>query len=332
MKNFLLLSLVAALAASGVAFGAPVYTTPVGYSTVTISPGVFNVAGLTLQQPVVASGILTGSSINSVFDTSAQFNTLLQSNVVYILEITNGSGEGVIQEVVNPPSATQINTPENISSYIVPNVTRYSLRKAATLNSILGSNNQVAHLKESATGDKAVADLVLIPNGDGTYKEYFYVRVPGVFEGWFDGTNPAGDVILNYADGFFVRTRSDSAADSFIVSGEVKPAATVSTLASNFNLISSVAPAGLTLATSGLSQYLAASTTGAKIGADLVVIPNPGNPGTFFEYYYVNVPGVFVGWFDGTNAANNVSLQGGFFIRNVGSPKSYKIAGPSIGS
>ena len=74
------------------------YTTPVGYVTQTAATGKFNLVGLTVQNPVVASGVLDASTATSVTDNEVNFTTLpLVTGETYVLELTNGSGAGTIQ-------------------------------------------------------------------------------------------------------------------------------------------------------------------------------------------------------------------------------------------
>ena len=330
MKRKIPFILLAAAAACGISFAEPVFTTPVGYVTVPLNQGVYNLVGLTLHNPTIVSGTLTSVSSNLVVDDNADFS-VIEQDVVYILEINTGLGAGIIQEIVNPPSSTSIATPDDLDG-LVSSGSTYSLRKAATLDSIFGAENEVAELAESVDGSSAGADTILVPKGDGTFDTYFFVNAPGVFVGWFDGSDAAGDAVLNYSDAIFVRTSSSSTAIDLVISGEVKAVDTQGVLLTGFNLLSSVDPATMTLASSGLQDSLSPSADGSTTGADLVLVPNSAAPGTFNTFFYVDAPGVFTGWFDGSEPADDVSLNGGFFIRNFGSTKSYNLSAPAIGN
>lgn len=332
MKSSISYSLLAAAMACGLAQGAATaYTTPVGYATVPIKPGIFNLVGVTLQQPTAVAGIITAVSGTTITSSASNFS-VLTPGVVYILEITNGAGNGVIQEIINPPSATTITTPQDISASITPGVTTFSIRKADTLNSAFGALNEKMNLSASTDGSSNGADLVLIPVGDGSYKTYYFVNAPSIpFVGWLDGSDPAGDVVVNYADGVFVQTLPSSAAKNLVTSGEVKATKTSGLLATGFNLLNSVAPAGLTLIQSGLQNSMTPSTDGSSNGADLLLIPDPAFPGAYKTYYYVVAPSIpYTGWLDGSDPADNVNLNGAFFLNKFSAPAAYTVAGPQI--
>jgi hypothetical protein len=329
MKSFIPYSLLAAAAACGLAFGqaGPAYTTPVGYTTVAISPGIFNLVGVTVHESVVVAGIIDSATSNTVVDADVDFSTLPAGN--YILELTDGSG--IVQEVT-VLSSTELSTPEDISASITDNVTTYNLRPVSTLDSIFGSDNSKANLVASTDGSANGVDKVLVQTSTGL-QTFYYVDIPGTFEGWFDGAAPAGDTVLNYADGLYVQTIPGSAATDFTISGEVKVFETGSILNPGFNLLNAVAPAGLTLGSSGLQAYVEPSVDGSTSGADLVVIPDALNPGSFKNYYYVDIPGTLQAWFDGAQVADDVELTGAFFLNNLeGSIKPYVVNPPTIGN
>lgn len=320
MKPIIPFALLCALATS-TAPGA--VTDPVGYVTVTLEPGIFNLVGVTLHQPVVASGTLESATASTVVDDTADFTSLTGP---LILELNDGSG--VIQEVT-VQDATTLTTPEDISSFVTAGVS-YSVRQADTIDSIFGSDNSKANLVASPDGSDAGVDKVFVQTATGL-QQFYYVDAPGTFEGWFDGAGPAGDTVINYADGLYVQTVPTSTATDFQIAGEVKTNPTSSVLQPGFNLVNAVAPAGLTLGNSGLGDFIEASPDGSSATADKVLIPDLNNPGSFTEYFYVNAPGTFVGWFDGAGSADAVELTGPFFLRNVeGSVKPYTISAPEI--
>ena len=328
MKTFIPFTIAAALAASGLANAqTPAFSTPSGYVTVKVNPGVFNLVGVTLHEPIELSGTLDSATSNSVDDADVNFSSLAAG--VYILELTDGSG--VLQEVTVLDSDTLV-TSDDLSGNVSDGVTTYKLRRASTLDSVFGSDNSKANLKPSTDGSANGVDKVIVQTVSGL-KSYYYVDIPGTLEGWFDGAASAGDTVLNYADGLYVQTLPGSTATDFVIVGAVKVSETASVLKPGFNLLSAVTPAGLTLGTCGLEAYIAPSTDGSSNGADILLIPNPLEPGSFSSYYYVNIPGTLEAWFDGANVADDIALEGAFFLNNLeGSVKPYVINGPTLGS
>ena len=271
------------------------------------------------------SGTLDSATAASVDDADVDFSSLPAG--IYILELTDGSG--VVQEVEVVDTDT-LSTPDDISASVTGDVTTYTLRPASTLDSVFGADNSKANLSPSTDGSTSGADIVWVQTASGL-QQFYYVDIPGTLEGWFDGSEPAGDTVLNYADGLYVQTQPSSTANSFTVVGEVKVAATSSVLIPGFNLLNAVAPAGLTLGESGLQAYIEPSTDGSETGADLVLIPDLANPGSFKTYYYVDIPGTLQAWFDGAETADSIPLEGPFFLNNLeGSTKPYKINAPTV--
>ncbi|MGJ8644549.1 MAG: hypothetical protein ACSHX9_14155 [Luteolibacter sp.] len=328
MKNLIPLAALAAITTTGALQAqTQAFSTPSGYVTVSISPGIFNLTGVSLHEPVVLSGVIDSATATTIVDADVDFSALAAGT--YILELNDDSG--IIQEVT-VLDANTLTTVDDLSGSVTGGVTAYKLRPASTLDSVFGADNSKANLVESPDGGDSGVDKIIVQSASGL-STYFYVNAPGVLVGWFDGTGAAGDTVLNYADGLYVQTTPTSTATDFVITGQVKEQNTGSVLNPGFNLLNPVVPAGLTLGTSGLQDYILASTDGGDTGVDKVLIPDSETPGAFKTYYYVNAPGVFVGWFDGTDPADDVKLEGAFFLNNVeGSVKPYLINGPTLGS
>lgn len=324
MKILIPLTTVAMLALSSIAHAqTSAFSQPSGYVTVEINPGIFNLVGVSLHEPSLLSGVLDSATTTSVIDTSVDFTSLPDG--VYILELDDDSG--IIQEVTVVDSNT-LRTSDDLSGNITGGTTAYTLRPAATLDSVFGADNSTANLTPSTDGSANGVDTILIQTSTGL-SSYYFVDV-GDLTGWFDGEAFAGDTVLNYADGIYVRTLADTTATSFIIAGQVKLEETGSILQPGFNFVNTVTPAGLTLGSSGLQDFIEPSIDGSRNGADLVLLPNPLRPGSFVTYYYVDTSG-FTGWFDGEARADDVELNGAFFIRNLeGTVKPYRINGPTI--
>jgi hypothetical protein len=318
-------SLMLAAAACGFANAqTTAYTTPVGYVTQTLSPNKYNLISATLQNPVVASGLITGTSSSSVTSAGLDFSALLQAGTVYILELPNG----VIQEISAWSSAT-LTTPENISSNITANTTKFKLRKAATVASIFGAQNS-AGLKADGDEDYSNNDLVLIPNAVGAFDTVYYFDDGAGTTGWFDAEgNAADNRVINYSDGIFVQRASGSSIN-LTVSGEVKTTPTKSVLSSGFNFLGAVSPAGLTLGTSGLSSSLRVATTEEEAASVADIVLQQQASGAYRSAYYFDDGAGTTGWFDTEgNTADDMILDSGFLIQNKGQAKSSSLAVPS---
>ncbi len=275
MKTYIPYSLLAAIAATGMAVGAETaYTTPVGYASQSIAQG-FNLVGLTLQTPTLAAGNLDTVSAGNV--TDAALTLTPTAGKTYVLEITSGTATGVIVEV---PAASitgttiSTGTTNLVTAGVVIGDT-YKIRVAPTIEEIFKTDGTIV----SRGANSGVADVIWVPNGS-SYDQYFIhpagvgtVRIAG-------GQVLAPNVPLIYADGVLVQKKSATTTTS-VVSGEVKKVGTNSVAIQGFNLVSIVAPVGLNLFNSGLATDIAA---GANPGvADLLWVPT--GAGVYTKYF-----------------------------------------------
>jgi hypothetical protein len=325
MKTYIPYSLILAAASCGLAFGAATaYTTPVGYTTTTLKPGIFNLVGTTVHNPTVAAGVLDAVSASSVTDNNIDFTTLpLASGATYILEL----GDGTVQEITSWAGGV-LTTPDNLTGVVTPSTTTYSLRKASTVAEIFGATN-AAGLTASVEGDFSTnTDLLLIYNGTSFDTVYYFDDGVGT-TGWFDTVgNPAEDKVVAFPDGFFVQRVAGSDID-LVVSGEVKVTPTGGLLAPGYNYLNGVAPAGLTLGSSGLSAYVLASADGDFTLVDNLLTQN--TDGSYTTNYYFDDGVGTLGWFDTVgNPTDAEPLDGGFLLFNVGGSKPYVITAPAI--
>jgi hypothetical protein len=322
MKPFIPYSLLAAAALCGAAFGQTATTTPVGYVTHTLAPNMFNLVGVTLHSPTVASGVIDAESATSVTDNEVNFGTTLEAGSTYILEL----GDGTIQEITSW-SGSALTTPNDITGLVTPGTTTYKVRRAQTVSDIFGENNTFG-LTPSADGESGSADKILILNASNSFDTVFYFNDGAGIEGWLDSEGElAGDKVIAYPDGFFVQ-RVAGAPISLVVSGEVKTAPTGGVLVNGFNYLSAVAPVGLTLDSSSLKNYITASTDGDSTSADNVLIQNPG--GTYTTAFYFNDGAGVEGWLDSEGElAGDLPLDSGFLILNRGGVKPYNVAIPA---
>jgi len=322
MKTSITYSLLAAAVACGMAQGAATaYTTPVGYTTQTLTPSQFNLVGVNLQNSVAAAGVLDAVTSTSVTDNEVNFTTLLTAGSTYILELPSG----VIQEITSWAGSV-LTTPGNITSSVVAGTTTYKIRKAATISGLFGATNS-AGLTASADGDTSACDTIQIYNGAGFDTIYFFNDGAGT-TGWFTETgDPAADLPVVYADSLYVK-RISGTPISLVISGELKTKPTSGTLAPGFNYLGAVSPVGLTLLGSGLQNFLTQSPDGDFTVVDQVQVQVAG--GAYQNCYYFNDGAGTQGWFDDTGAdANGVVLDTGFLILNRGILKPYTISVPT---
>jgi hypothetical protein len=315
-----------ALLAPGVLFAqTTAKTTPVGYVTTVLAPNKYNLISVTTHQPTIASGVISAEAADKITTTGVNFSTLLTEGSVYILELPDGT----IQEV-SSWTATELNTPQDISGVVTPGVTKYNLRLADTVASVFGATNS-AGLTADDDEDYTNNDLVLIPNSVGAFDTVYYFEGDAESAGWYDAEgNPANNRLLNYADGFFVQ-RGAGEDISLVIDGEVKKAPTSGVLASGYNFLGGVAPAGSTLASSNLkdSVTIATNETEAATTADYVLFQLPS--GAYRTAYYFD-DAETAGWFDTEgNPADDAVIENGFLIQNRGvTAKPYKINLPTL--
>lgn len=298
-----LYSLLAA-AACGMALGQTAYTTPVGYATQELKQGV-NLVGLTLQTPTLAAGKFETITATTAIDNNITYAPI--AGRVYVLEITSGALTGAIFEVpaANISGSTITITTVPATDLVALGLTTsdtYKLRLAPSLVDIFTLNTYAAGGVLAAAVNIANSDVVSIPTGPGTYDKYFlkstggYQRITGTTS--FVAVDGAAVPVI-YADGIQVQKRTTAVA-FLTVSGEVKAKGTKSILGQGYNLLSAVAPAGLTLRTANLITVPPTLASAVNVSnSDVIWIQQPNL--TFEKYYYHSS----LGW---KNAVTNVTL------------------------
>ena len=335
MNRISSITFLAALAASGVAAGAPAYTTPVGYVTETIagkasvgSPDSFSLISLTLQSASLRNGSVTSLTSTTLRDAGANFDTLLTAGKEYVLRVTSGTQKGAIIAIstwgtASGNNSTDVVTGQNLVGTGIAVGDTFEIRPAATLSSLFGATNTAA-LK---SGTLSTADVIWIPTGGGNFEKYYYS--PGssfpvtVAAGWKNSSGgDASNAAIIYTDAIFIQRR-DTTNLQLLVSGEVIKSSTQILIEGNssrnlYNYVSSVFPIGTTLGNSGLQASLLA---GSLSSADIVWVP--AGPGTYNKFYYS--PGstfpvnVVAGWKDANgNDATNQALTSGLIIQRRG--------------
>ena len=332
MKTSISYSLLAAAMVCGFAHGqTTAYTTPVGYTTQPIpaGPNKFTYLALTVNQPVVSAGVLDAvtAAPNTVTDTGVDFNSLLTVGATYILELNDGT----IQEITSWTALGVLNTPENLTSKVTAGVTTYKLRRASTVSDVFGATNSAGLTPDDDFNVVTNNDVIFILDNAGNPTQVVFNPEGEVPAGWYTAAgDPAGNLPIVYADGFYIR-RAAGSLINLVTSGEVKTKLTSGVLLSNFNYLSSVAPVGLTFGTSGLQNFITQATNGDPFSApyvDNVLIPTPTG---FLTVYYSDGTGeAAAGWYTAADDdATNIVLEGSFLIRNRGAAKPYKINVPA---
>jgi hypothetical protein len=282
MKSILSYSLLAAAMAAGVAYGqaTTATTTPVGYVSTTLKAQSFNLVGLTVHSSSASAGDLELSAGfgNVLTDADASFSP--QSGRLYILEITSGTLKGTIQEVPSASIAAKtITTTDNLEALGLANGDRFTLRLAPTLEEIFTTNTLTSGGTLYASLNSGNADNVWLPDGSGGYNKY-YLRNGAFYNVATNQVAPNTPIV--YADGLWVEKKVAASTDvNLVISGEVKTVGTNSVISQGFTVLGVVAPAGLTLKTSGLENSLYPSLNAGN--ADKVWVPQAD--GTFKRYY-----------------------------------------------
>jgi len=143
---------------------ASAFTTPAGYVTHTLSEG-FNMIGLTLHEPILASGVLSApngqdlptdvSDLESVLGTSG-------SGSIALIEIIEGDNLGLIIEVGSWSSGNFTGI-DGLDASLESD--RFQVRLASSISDLFGADNSVGFLE----GNLQTADLVWVANGIGGF-------------------------------------------------------------------------------------------------------------------------------------------------------------------
>lgn len=304
------------------------HTKPTGYVTHTLKAGQFNLIGLTLHNPVVASGDIQGfTGGTQITDSDVNFANVLTAGKTYILEITDAADtslNGTIQEVT-VWGANTFDTPQNLEAEGLAVGDKYQLRACKTISDIFGADNS-ADLQPTDEFKADEADLIYVPNGSG-FDKYFYSNLTGAL-GWYKSDfSPADDAVLPYMDAIFVFRRASTDL-KLVLTGSVKTISTTLALGGGtFNYITTVFPAGATLGNSGLDFNLTPTDEFKADEADLVYMPN--GSGGYDKYFYSNLTGA-IGWYKSDfSAANNTAMKPGVIVLRRGAAVNVTLTPPS---
>jgi len=299
-------------------------TTPVGYETVSIASG-FNYIGLRLHNPALVAGTLEFVTSSAVTDSNVNIQSSVVAGKTYILEVETAGSTGAVAEVLGSDiAAGVITTPNNLVAVGAAAGNSYILRESATLNSVFGATNS-AGLTPGFSGPTG-ADVLYVPDGTGNFGQYFYDEdnatwTDAVTNSPVDGAN----IPLVYLDGIVVFANGTV---NLTVSGEVKKTNVIQSVASGFNYLSSVFPAGATLA----SAYTGSLSTihpgfSGPTDADVVYVPGVNGLASYF-YDEDNAT-----WTDAVSNtavdASTIDLPSGIIYFNAGDGINLKNSAPT---
>jgi hypothetical protein len=260
---------------------------PVGYETLTVANG-FNYLGLRLHEAPVASdaAVAVDGATITVPDGVAD---ALDASTSYLFEVTGGDAAGAVVTVASfDAAADTITVSDAAISDDFFEGEAFTIRPAATLASVFGAANESG--LDSGGGGPVGADQVWVPDGAGGFDKFYYdsFNFNSFTATWTNvSTGEAVDgstVSIVYTDGIIL-LGSGTDGNTFVVSGSVKLGESSYAFGEGFNYISSVSPAGATLATmfGGSNEAGLAQGNGGPVGADQILVPNGSN---FDKYYY----------------------------------------------
>lgn len=254
-------------------------TTPVGYETISLTAG-FNYVGLRLQNPTLVAGTLETVTSSTVVDSDVNIQSSVVAGKTYVLEVETATSSGAVSEFLGSAVATgTITTPNDLSAVGAAAGNKYIIRESATLSSVFGATNS-AGLAPGFSGPTD-ADVIYVPDGSGGFGQYFYDEDNTTWTNAVSNTPVDGATIpLVYLDGIVVFANANL---SVTVSGEVKTKNVIQVVGSGFNYLSTVFPAGSTLA-SAYNGSLASIHPGfsGPTDADVIYVPGPSGLTSYF--------------------------------------------------
>ena len=278
----------------------------VGYVTEDLIPG-FNPIGVTLHNNIVATGTFTGELVDAGADFVAALPDFAETT--YLLEITSGDQSGAVA-IIDSVTATEL----TLSSALGAGNADYQIRAAATLNDLFGGQ-----LGSGVNSTSAGVDIVWVQRLDGTgFDQYFFSSIGNEFRLTTAAfAAPPAPISVFYPDAIFIEVTDSSSTTEVVIAGGVKTTGTVVTLDNGFNFVASPGPVGVTLGTSGFSDFL---TEGLSAAVSDVVWLSDG-AGGFIQYFSNNLASN-PGWRLTTQAfganQDDVELSSGMFIERLG--------------
>lgn len=327
MKPLVPYSLLAAFAACGMAFGQSATTTPVGYVTETLSPGVFNLVGLTLANPTLAVDSVASVSEDGILGISVSSTSLLEAGVSYTIEVNSGDIAGAVLPVLDFAAGDGFIEIDETAAGAISVGDQLVIRETATIGSIFGTGDDVIIGKGSAT----TGDLIFIPTGAG-FDVYHHTADSVLGSGsWArvggGGQGAATPIFLT--DGLFVEIRGSEPIDLVVV-GEVKLTPTIMAVANDVEYFSTVYPVGSTLNSLGLADS-PGFLKGSAAAGDLVFLPDTENPGGFRTFNHTTDSVLGSGsWQEvGASGGGSTLVPSAFIVqRRAADPYNIQLAPP----
>jgi len=298
---------------------------PVGYETLDYTGG-FNYLGLRLVNSPAATAVVTASDAGTV-TLDADPGLAAGS---YLIENATG-----VVAVVDSIAGAVVSTPDGGMFAVDDAVT---IREVQTLASVFGAANESGI--GAGQGGPVGSDQVWLPDGSGGFDKYYYFEDPFMFSPseWknvaTDASVDPATVSIVYTDGIVM---SASNAGSLVVTGSVKLTPTTVGLTSTFNYLSTIYPAGTSLATAFGADNTAGLDpgNGGPVGSDQVWVPAVGG---FDKYYYFVDPFMLspAEWKDVASNASvdstTVSLDdsSGIIVVNGGAQNDASLTAPSF--
>jgi hypothetical protein len=319
-----LYSLLAA-AACGMALGQTAYTTPVGYTTTTISqafapgspknniiaPALQNSASYSGQVASVAGDVITlKNGANPPILPVGAFNQLSSFSFVafgYYIETADGYWAQIVSN-----DATSVTVEAGAGSNFSVDEA-ISIRRHRTIADIFGANNS-AGLLASSEGDTTAADnVVLIDEVNGG--NITVIASDAIGGTWITDAFEDAATLPVYPDQGLQVSRLGTSDLSLVVSGEVNVTGRQIGITTGVQLRPYVLPVDTTLTDLGLytgnpATGVVGSSTGDTSEADIVGV---NVNGVSFNYFYAEVDlGGGVGWYDDSlNFVGNDNLPAG---------------------
>ena len=235
---------------------------PVAVSTLTVPANTTSLIGVPYARPVEAFGTITSvdnTGSNAIFtvavDTaggspaipasvapsaagatpvvigSGLYNTDKNVDSFYVCEILDGDAIGLILDVIAGTSTTitvkgTIPTSAGISASSITSTTKWALRKAHTISSLLGTASATNPFGygSGATVSTVLGQVQLLDTATGAVSTY-YINKSGTAYNWRQGTGTANynHAPIGLGKGFLVVNRS-AAAITFPISGDYRTA------------------------------------------------------------------------------------------------------------
>jgi hypothetical protein len=324
-----LYSLLAAAAALGFAQAQTAYTTPVGYTTQTLTANSYNVVGLTLHNSTVAAGKFETIAPTTLTDNDVTYAPV--ANRTYVLEIiTSPDTPSLVGSIFEIPAANISGSTITVTTVPATDLVALGLTSTATYNLRLAPNlEEIFRVDATSMLTRGLsstnADVIWVPTATvGVYNQYFIhsgtsaIRIAGT-------TTPAPNIPVIYADGLLIQKKTTET--TLTQTGEVKKVGTNNVLAAGISPISAVAPVGLTLTTAGFETSTGWVKGLSATNADIVWVPS--GPNTYNQYYFHSGTSLWRNVATNTAIGADVPLPSGVLVQKKLGTLSLKLQVPT---